>query len=195
MKHSICLTIFFFTSLLHSQDTAEISLLETDDTWRKETLSFPIPFAPGIDLEGDADVRFSKGWADSESPLFWTYTFAWDLSIEEKLSEGSLEEIMEEYFDGLMNVVKKDKEQQLPKTVALFIQSEATEDHHEYRGKVSIYDAFFSEEIVVLNVLVHHRYCNITDRHIYFFKLSPQPLHHRIWSEVHGVKTRSGICG
>jgi len=194
MKNSICLALLIFASILHGQDKKEISLLETTDIWRKETLSFPIPFAPDIDLEGDADVRFSQGWADKESPLFWTYVFAWDLSIEEELQEGSLEEIMEEYFDGLMNVVKEDKEQELPKTIALFLQNKDTESEQDFRGKISIYDAFFSEEIVVLNVIVHHRYCLETDRHIYFFKLSPQPSNHEVWTEVQAVKTRDNLC-
>jgi len=194
MRYSICLFFLLLTFLLHSQSTQEISLLETNETWRKETLTFPIPFAPSIDFEGTADVRFSKGWADSQSPLFWTYTFAWNLSLNDKLSERSLEENMQIYFDGLMNVVKKNTEQELPKTVALIVQNGSNQDHNEYRGKISIYDAFFSEEIVVLNVIVHYNYCLETKRHIYFFKLSPQALEHSVWDEVHKVRVSDDVC-
>ena len=56
-----------------AKNKEDINLLDTDDTWRKETLFFPFPFARDIKLEGEIDVRFSKGWSKQNSPLFWSY--------------------------------------------------------------------------------------------------------------------------
>lgn len=194
MKHLLYILLLLSqTCLIYGQEKEEIDLLVTEDSWRKEAFRFPMPFAKDVNFDGVADVRFTKGWEDKKSSNFWSYAFAWRIAIDEPLSESDIENYMKLYFDGLMNVVKKDKSQVLPPTVALFASIEATGGTN-YKGKISFHDAFFTEEIMILNVQAHYSHCSEQDISVYTFKLSPQPLDSAVWQHINKVKVRSDIC-
>lgn len=179
--------------LLYSQEKENIDLLVTEDSWRKEAFRFPMLFAQEVNFDGVADVRFTKGWEDKNSPNFWSYAFAWKISIDQPLSELDIENYMQLYFDGLMNVVKKDKSQVLPATLALFSSLEIP-GSTIYKGKISFHDAFFTEEMMILNVQCHYTYCSDQDISVYKFKLSPKPLDSTVWQHINKVMLRSDIC-
>ena len=179
----ICLLPFF--SLAQAKE--EINLLQTEDSWRKEAFDFPIPFAPEIKLEGQADVRFTDGWQDSDSPLFWSYAFAWKLNGRHQLSNNQLENYVQIYFDGLMNVVKKDKSKELPLTNALFI-SELQENGIHYTAKIKLYDAFFTQEMLTLHVNGTYDYCVDSDKSLFLFRLSPQTIDSEVWTFINTAK-------
>lgn len=194
MKHFLfTLLMLCSTCSLIGQEKEDINLLITDDSWRKESFRFPIPFAKSIDFDGVADVRFTKGWEDKNSPNFWSYAFGWKIVLEEKLSDTEIENYMQLYFDGLMKVVNKDKSKDIPSTIALFTSTTSGETIN-YKGKIRIYDAFFTQKIITLNVQGHYSYCNLQNKSIYLFKLSPQELGSPVWKHINKTTLRSDIC-
>ena len=188
---SIC--FFLLGNLVLAQDDPNIVLLDTDDTWRKEAFTFPKPFAPEVDFEGVADVRFTHGWSNQESPLFWSYAFAWKIDLDERLSDGELERYLELYFDGLMTAVNRDKELTVPVTNALF-ESTPTEEALSYKGKIKLYDAFFSKHMLTLHVNGSYEYCMKEDKHIYLFRLSAKESDQEEWNHLNKAVLDGDIC-
>jgi len=189
----ITLTLYFFGLVLVAQEPEAIDLLSTDETWRKEAFEFPIPFAQEINFDGVADVRFTEGWGDKESEQFWSYVFAWHIKLSGPLSESELEEYMKVYFDGLMNVVNQDKSFEVPPSVTLFSAYEA-DGENLIKGKIRLYDAFFTKEIMTLNVSGDYEYCESDGKSIYFLRLSPQDQEHHVWTHLSKVNLQEGLC-
>ena len=194
MKNLLLILLLLPITFLFSQNKADINLLETDSTWRKETLFFPFPFAQDIKLEGEIDVRFSKGWSDQESPLFWSYAFGWDVTRKEGFTEAEIEGIMTSYLGGLMNVVNRDKEFEVPETIAVFTETSNDSDGIKYKGKIRMHDSFFSKKIVTLNVIGEYSFCEADQRSKLIFKLSPQDQNHEAWDYLNQAKFRKEIC-
>ena len=194
MKYIITSLLFVTITLtMCAQDKEHIDLLNTEEGWRKEAFRFPMRFAQEVDFDGVADVRFTKGWQDQTSPEFWSYIFAWNIILEEKLSESAIENYMHLYFDGLMNVVKKDKSMVLPPSSAVFTSTETLKGV-DYKGKIRFYDAFFTEDIMTLNVLVTYKYCQEENKTIYVFRLSPKDMDDAIWQHIKKPSLKKDIC-
>ena len=179
-------------SLTAQRDDPSINLMETVDSWRKEAFTFPKPFAPEVNFDGVADVRFTKGWEDKTSPNFWSYAFAW--KIAEKLSDEDLEKYLQFYFDGLMKVVNRDKTITITPTLALFSALNESELNRDYVGKIRLYDAFFTQEMLTLRVNGEYSYCQEEGKHFYIFRLSPQPATSPVWEHVNKTTLRTELC-
>jgi len=52
------------------------------DGWGKETIPFPLKFAPEIKLEGVEELRFSPGMFSEDSEEYWSYFFVWWLDSD-----------------------------------------------------------------------------------------------------------------
>jgi hypothetical protein len=89
--------------------------------------------------------------------LFWSYAFVW--KIDERLSDAELGRYKELYFDGLMNAVNRDKTLTVPTTNALFISTATTGEALSYIGRIKLYDAFFSKDMLTLHVNGSCEYC------------------------------------
>ena len=174
------------------RDDPSINLMETEDTWRKEAFTFPKPFAPEVNFDGVADVRFTMGWEDKTSPNFWSYAFAW--KIAEKLSDEDLEKYLQFYFDGLMKVVNRDKTITITPTLALFSALNESELNKDYVGKIRLYDAFFTQEMLTLRVNGEYRYCKEEKKHLYLFRLTPQPTESPVWAHLNKTVFNDKIC-
>lgn len=173
-----------------AKNKEDINLLDTDDTWRKETLFFPFPFARDIKLEGEIDVRFSKGWSKQNSPLFWSYALGWNITRKEKLSETELEGIMQSYLGGLMKAVNRDKDFTVPDAIAVFTETSNDAGEVKYKGKIRMHDSFFSKKTVTLNVIGEYTFSEADQRSKLIFKLSPQDLDHEAWEYLNKAKLR-----
>ena len=189
------LTLLVFQSFfILAQDKEDINLLDTDTTWRKETLFFPFPFARDIELEGQIDVRFSKGWSDQNSPLFWSYAFGWDITRTERFTETEIEQIMVSYLGGLMKVVNSDKDFAVPEAIAVFTEQTNDSEEIAYKGKIRMHDSFFSKKIVTLNVIGEYFLCESDNRAKLIFKLSPQDPSHEAWDYLNQAKFQTDVC-
>lgn len=165
----------------------------TDETWRAESFEFPMRFAPKVNFDGVADVRFTKGWGDQSSDQFWAYAFAWHIRIDKPLTEDEIENYMALYFDGLMNVVNRDKSFEVPASEHEF-SIYPSGNNQEIKGEIRFYDAFFSQEMMKLNVKGTYEYCEADGRSIYFLCLSPKPFEDGVWVHMQKVKLKEDLC-
>ena len=193
MKYTIVLLSLFCVSLV-AQDKEVIDLVTTEDGWRAESFRFPKPFAPDVNFDGVADVRFTKGWGDKDSPQFWSYTFTWKILLEKPLTVSELEDTMQRYFDGLMNAVNRDTTITVPETMALFTSDSDTSGQLNYKAKIRLYDAFFTQEVITLNVTGHSELCEQSGLSIYMFRLSPQVIGTPTWEYILRTKLRDDVC-
>ena len=166
------------------------------ESWRAEVISFPLPFAPDLPLEGVEELRFAPGMFEAESDTYFTYTFIWWLTGERRFAADEMERLLLEYFGGLYLAVSKKEE----KDVSGFrVGMEAmpapvgTEDDRErYQGRVDWIDPLVTEEELVLNLKVWRWYCDEEDRTAVFFALSPRPTSDGIWESME--KQKAGQC-
>lgn len=189
MKKHFFLQLLFL--LLHSSCIAQekevngkAKLIEAPDDWSKESFSLPPSFASSIKFSGVEEVRFAPGWADKSSSEFWTYTFAWYLSGNAKLTENLLEELMEDYFNGLTVEVGKSNgiaSESITKSTASFSSTKTRSNQQSFKGTIDLYDVFFTHKPINLKVKVKEFYCPEIDKHLIVFSFSPMEFDHKVW--------------
>jgi len=195
MKNSIItILLLWCISLSYSQEENALGVLESDTTWTKEIIKFPIGFAPEIKYEGYEDLRFAKQWRDQSHEDFWCYMFAWHIKTKEKQTVKSLETNIKFYYDGIMKAVNKKKDFQVPETTVLFVKTEGQNLEHDFIGKIRVYDSFNSETMITLNVKVKTYYCEDKDLSTIVFKLSPQDFNQEIWKRYNSITVKTSRC-
>lgn len=194
MKNRIFTVVLFLCAILtFGQEEEQLGVLESDTTWLKEIIKFPISFAPEIKYEGYEDLRFAKKWRDNAHEDFWSYMFAWHIKSNEKQTVALLETNIKFYYDGIMKAVNKKKDFVVPETTVLFIKTENNKDF-DFIGKLYVYDSFTSEAMMTLNVRVKVRYCDQTESSTVLFKLSPQSFNHKVWERFNEVTLIEDLC-
>jgi len=186
-------TVPFFCILLAlfvqcKKDSSFTNPLLAPETWRKETLEFPLSFA-----KGKKYVRFAPGWGKKNSDEYFTYTFLWALENDPNLSATALESELETFYDGLMQVISasdKNASATIPKTKAFFEKI----DDQSYAGKVLTYDAFTTKKDVQLHLVVTQSYCKNTNKYLVLFKISPKAVNHKVWDILHKIKVNPVLC-
>ncbi|MCK8481390.1 hypothetical protein [Psychroserpens algicola] len=186
-------TFLMVSVMSFGQDEASLGVLESDTTWLKEIIKFPIGFAPEINYTGYEDLRFAKQWRAIDHDDFWCYMFVWHVDGVQKPSAKDLEQQLKLYYDGLMKAVNKKKDFEVPETTVLVINAkgDATSD---FIGKLKVYDSFNSEAIITLNVQVKLYHCITSNRTNIMFKLSPLDFDEAIWERFKDVKLTDGDC-
>lgn len=175
-------------------DRADLYLLRTDKTWGKEIFTFPLRFAKDINYEGIEEAHFPKGWRNVESNEYWSYVFAWNINLNQELTISQLESDLQLYFDGLATAVNKDKNKTPSKAIAKIHEIEALNKVSKFKGSIEIYDAFITNKVLKLNVLVEKHYCDKKKESVVFFRYSPKDFDHEIWKTLHNIKLRDNYC-
>jgi hypothetical protein len=196
MKNNIIIILLFLNSnVIFGQEQESLNLLETDSTWTKEIIKFPLGFAKEIKFEGFEDLRFPSGWSKQESPNFWSYVWAWSIKDIEGLTEHELENNIQLYFDGLMGInFRKNTEDEIQNTNAIFIKKATSNGNYQYIGKVKTFDMRYTKKPMTLNVLVEQHYCEQKKRSIILFRFSPKSFDTAVWNTLQEVKLRENIC-
>lgn len=184
----ICFASWF--PLCYSQQDDAPNLLLVDSLWAKEVFKFPIHFAPELNYVGFEEAYFPKDWSNQNSPDYWSYVFAWNIEGNVTINEVVLEHDLQFYFDGLMTIVNKDKDFEVPKSTAVFLKN------HEasYKGNVQLFNAFHTKRMMTLNVLVSVFYCELQDKTLILFRFSPSNFDTEIWNTLLDIKPRQNIC-
>jgi len=188
------LTLFCTMIVVGQKENYKNKLITFDNTWRQEIIPMPIGFAPQIPLKGIEEVRFAKGWSTKGDDTFWTYAFLWSVQQTDILTTSQLEVYMQYYFDGLMNVVNKDKSKVVPKTVALFLEDKKDTKAKHFVGKIQLYDAFHTKDMITLNCTVMQYQCPETKKSMVLFHFSPKEFGHATWNKLHTVKLKENPC-
>ncbi len=180
---------FFIIFLIFAKCTTNKSSenhLLAPDNWRGEILEFPLKFAPSLNYSGVEYVRFAPGWGKENANDYFSYTFLWEIDENPGLSSEKLESEMETYFNGLMEMIHKTGSESSPKIKNAKAFFEKVNDV-SYIGKVITHDAFVTKKEVTLNIIVNYQYCDLEQKHLVKFDLSPQSPEHSIWKKMNSI--------
>ncbi len=192
LKYITITSLLFLSLFMNAQETEHKKLLETN--WGSEMFTFPIGFAQEIPLEGYEEAIFPKGWSTEESPEFWSYVFAWNVTAEAPLTPSNFEAYLEIYFDGLMDIRNiKNGETILP-TNALFIKSDEVENTSQYTGKIRLYEGRSTKKMMILHVRATQHFCEAKQKTVVVFRFSPAQFEKPIWDTMNSIKLIDMIC-
>lgn len=158
------------------------ALIVAPGDWRQETFQFPLPFAPGIALEGAEHVRFAPSWARFADEDGFSYVFLWDVKAKPVTTED-LEDHLEAYFSGLMKGVAPGRNLEAPATptsAALHPMTQVPGWTRAHGAEVRTWNAFSKAEPLVLYGEVAHREC-AGGRMQVFFAFSRAKRDRAIW--------------
>ena len=185
---AICFGLWF--PFCFSQQEGTSNLLMADSSWAKEQFMFPIHFAPELNYVGFDEAYFPKDWSNQNSPDYWSYVFAWNIEGNATINEAVLEHDLQFYFDGLMTIVNKDKDFEVPKSTIVFLKNLDT----SYKGKVRLFNAFHTKQMMTLNALVSVSYCEDQNKTLVLFRFSPSDFDTEIWKTLLNITPRQDIC-
>ena len=169
----------------------EFNLIKLDSTWGQEVLRFP---ARNMNYIGVGEVRFPpKGWIKPEHTFFWSYTYAWSINLNRKITEKELALDLVKYFNSLNKVDMTDK------TNKQFASAKVTKTKRKksttfFKGYVKTYDRFATNSLITLNVLIKSSYCKKEKRTVILFKFSPKEFKHKVWKTLNEIKLYSNVC-
>lgn len=193
MKKLLLIILFFFSIFTFSQKTEKENLIKLDSTWGKEIFPFPIRFAKNINYTGVAEVRFPpKGWRTPKHTFFWSYTYVWSISFDEKVTAKQLKSDLEKYFDGLNDVRKDNNIEQKATAEIKKIKRKKTTTFFE--GKVDTYDHFATNKRFILNVKIESHFCKKQQKTVILFKFSPKEFTHKVWKTMDEIELVDGFC-
>lgn len=166
------------------------------ESWRKETFTFPLAFAPSIPYEGTEHVRFSPWWTQFASDRGFTYVVLWDIKRRERLEPSELERGLAVYFDGLMESVTKARRIEDPGTVssvALHPLAAPAGWREALGGRLWTWNGFGKGEPLVLHVELAHRHCG--ERTQIFYAFSKAARQHEVWQELRRIRAETACPG
>jgi CubicO group peptidase (beta-lactamase class C family) len=172
----------------------DLYILKSDSLWQKKIFTFPLPFARDINFVGFEESHFPTGWSNPEAEQFWSYIFAWKINLTEKMKNREIETLLQTYFDGLIEVVNKDKTKIMPNSVAKFSEEKMSENISIFTGTIDVFDAFATNEIITLNAKVEEHYCKKEDKSILVFRFSPKKSDAEIWRKLNEIKLKHTVC-
>ena len=163
--------------------------------WRKESFTFPLPYAPSLPYAGTEEVRFSPQWAHFDAPDGFTYAVLWD--IKPTLTDGlALERALSVYFDGLMNNVARARkvDAMVPQTqVELHPLASPEGWSGAYAGAIHTWNGFARAEPLVLNAEIAYRGCG--ERLQVFMGLSKAPRAASAWESLRALRAATRCPG
>ncbi|MEM6515525.1 MAG: hypothetical protein AAF688_05035 [Bacteroidota bacterium] len=168
-------------------------ILIANENWTKEKLKMPLSFAPEINYAGFEDIRFSKDWANENSPYFWTYTFAWHIKGIKTQTVESLENNLKLYFDGLM-LPPNNQSNLIPEATVIFLAVNDSIFENKFIGRIKTYDRFHTKKTISINCEVEAHYCHSQNRSTIVFRLSLENTNHNVWKKLKEVKLVENLC-
>lgn len=191
MKRISLSIVFVFCFLFGvAQINKSENLLEVDSLWAKEVFEFPIHFAPEVNYKGFEEAYFPKEWSNQDSIEYWSYAFAWSIEGNIEVKESTLEHDLQLYFDGLMTVVNKGQNFKVPESIALFLK----DGENSFKGKIRLYNAFHTKDMMTLNVSANSYKCLEKDKTLLLFRFSPSDFDTDIWETLEAIKFKANAC-
>lgn len=161
-------------------------------SWREETFTFPLVFAPSIPYEGTEVVRFSPDFTKFDGGRGFTYVILWDIK-QRRIEPAEIERGLAVYFDGLMENVTRARKIEDPGTVssvALHPMRAPAGWGEGLSGQLWTWNAFAKGEPLVLNLEVTHRACG-SDRTQIFYAFSMAPRTDGAWTQLRAIRDKT----
>lgn len=157
--------------------------------WKKETIPFPLDFAPELPYRGVEELRFMPGFFDPKAGGFWSYAFVWWVEGQPRLDAAILSANLRTYFVGLARAVAEGK---FPVDPSAFQVSLAPGEDRGFRGTLRVLDAFKTHEMI--DLLARIRVTTCGDHTAVLAAIAPPP-----WTpektEALEALTRAFACG
>ena len=152
--------------------------------WTIERFLIPISFAPQIPYKGVEDIRFTPGWANVKTDEYWTYAFLWWLDAKPGTDAKIVADNLKAYYIGLIRINTNNADsaskKELPVTTSFKKTSTYKGDLETYTGTVEMLD-YMQRKPIVLNCIVHLKFCAENNKAVLFYQLSPKPFTHKNW--------------
>jgi hypothetical protein len=189
MRKSTLLLLLLFCSFFTFGQTDEFNLIKLDSTWGQEVLRFP---ARDMDYIGVGDIRFPpKGWRQPEHTFFWSYTYAWSINLNEKITTEELEIDLVKYFNSLNHV---DENNDNRKATATITEIKTEKSTTYFEGKVHTDDRFATNKRFTLNVKIESHYCKKEQKTVLLFTFSPKEFTHEVWKTLNKIELEKEVC-
>lgn len=185
----------YFSAFLFSVFTFgqkdEFNLINLDATWGQEVLRFP---ARNMNYIGVGDIRFPpKGWIKPKHTFFWSYTYAWSINLNRKITAKELAIDLEKYFNSLNKIDLNDITNERIATAAI-TETKTKKSTTFFEGKIDTYDRFATNKRFVLNVKIESNYCKKKKKTVILFKFSPKEFTHKAWETLNEIELVDGVC-
>jgi hypothetical protein len=135
--------------------------------WKRETIPFPLEFAPSLAHRGVEELRFPPGFL-KDSPNRWSYAFEWAITDEADLDATQLAAELVTYFRGLLVAVDGDKRRFDPDKITAIAEKRGD----TFAVKAFIFDAFGAGNPVALEGTAKRTSCG-PQRTVWRFVLAP----------------------
>ena len=155
----VCLVIAAAAACAHAPQRWPVP-----DGWRRETIAFPLDFAPALAHRGVEELRFAPGFFEPHAGGYWSYAFAWRTDDRAALDASALAGELTTYFRGLVAAVDK-----LLATDGLSVHATGRVDRFALTAHVI--DAFKTKDWVELVGTATRRRCG--DGALWVFTLAP----------------------
>ncbi|MEP7068752.1 MAG: hypothetical protein ABI789_05900 [Usitatibacter sp.] len=177
-----------FLALAALPAAAETDPLPAPESWRKESFTFPLQFAPSIPYQGEEHVRFTPSWARFGEENGFSYVFLWNLKARPVTPED-VEEYLEAYFNGLMSNVGRQRnvaDKEVKATVAVHPMALLEGWGQGYGVEVRTWNAFSRGQPLLLRGEIGQRYCG--ERMQIFFAFSQAQRDRPIWDGLRAAR-------
>jgi hypothetical protein len=138
--------------------------------WKKETIPFPLDFAPELPYRGLEELRFMPGFFDPNSRGWWSYAFVWWIEGQPKLDTALLTSNMRAYFIGLARAVAEGK---FPVDPSTFQVSLVPGEAQTFNGTLHVLDAFKTHKDI--DLLARIRITECGDHTAVMAAIAPPP--------------------
>lgn len=163
--------------------------------WKKETIAFPLEFAPTIAHRGTEELRFAPGMFKPEAPAYWSYAFVWWVKERETQSFETLQGELTAYFQGLISSVATGKKLKIAADsiqVTLHpLRMKAVDGWQPMNGEATLPDAFNDGRTVELSLWLYQKDFPAQRRRAVMVLVSPAAADASIWTELQ--KCRAGF--
>lgn len=188
----LLISMLFLGSFFTFGQKNEFNLIALDSTWGQEVLRFP---ARNMDYKGVGEVRFPPtGWRNPAHKNFWSYTYAWEINLNRKITEKELALDLVKYFNSLNHIDMGDLKNK-HYTSATVTKVKRKKSTSFFSGKVKIFDRFATKKRIVLNVLIESMLCKKGKKTVILFKFSPKEFEHETWrTTLKKVRLYDNLC-
>lgn len=178
--------------IFNPQTYSPVYQLAIEDGWGIERFSLPPDFAKQMQVTGVEDLRFSPGWGDPKSEDHWSYAYLWWLDGNKDIDPSFLQDNLKILYTGLLNRNIKPRkipaEKLYPVTVAIKNVKTAAGDIKTFEGTVNMLN-YLIQEPMVLNIIIHQKFCPDKTHSLVLFEVSPKPFTHPNWVKLNKLGT------
>ncbi len=173
--------------IFNPQTYTPVYQLAIPDGWGIERFSLPPDFAREMSVTGVEDLRFSPGWGDPRSEEHWSYAYLWWLDGHKDIDAAFLQDNLKILYSGLLNrniIPRKIPAEKIyPVTVGFKTITTAAGDVKTFEGTVHMLN-YIIQEPMVLNIVIHQKYCPDKTHSILLFEVSPKPFSDPNWIKL-----------